>query len=87
MKLHTKYMYQRPGPSSFIQEDFLFSVKKVPRYTTTVLNFAEVIVKLPAVVAIWLICQHLVYKLKPPQSSVLSFTFNELLIYILHCIL
>ena len=31
----------------------------VPRYTATVLNFAEVIVKLPAVVAIWLICQHL----------------------------
>ena len=55
----------------------------VPWYTTTVLNFAEVIVKLPAVVAIWLICQHLkAYKFKPP--SVLSFIFNEILIYMVH---
>ena len=42
--------------------------------------------KLPAVVAIWLICRHLmVYKFKPPQSSVLSFIFNEILIYIVYC--
>ena len=41
--------------------------------------------KLPAVVAIWLICQHLmVYKFKPPQSSMLSFIFNEILAYIVH---
>ena len=56
----------------------------VPRYTK--LNFAEITVKLPAVVAIWLICQHLmVYQFKPPQSSVLSFIFNEILIYIVYC--
>ena len=42
--------------------------------------------KLPAVVAILMICQYLmVYKFKPPQSSVLSFIFNEILIYIVHC--
>ena len=58
----------------------------VPLYIATVLNNAEVIVKLPAVVAMWLICQHLmVYKLKPPQSSVLSFIFNGILIYIIYC--
>ena len=58
----------------------------LPWYTATVLNFAEVIVKLPAVVAIWLKCQHLmVYKFKPPQSSVPSFIFNEILIYIIYC--
>ena len=58
----------------------------IPRYTATVLNFADVIVKLPALSAIWLICQHLmVCKFKPPQSSVLSFIFNEILIYIVYC--
>ena len=58
----------------------------VPCYTATVLNFPEVIVKLPAEVAIWLICQHpMVYQFKPPQSSVLSFIFNEILIYIVYC--
>ena len=58
----------------------------LPRYTAAILNFAEVIVKWPAVVAIWLICQHLmVYKFKPLQSSMLSFIFNELLIYIVYC--
>ena len=58
----------------------------VPQYTATVLNSAEVIVKLPAVVASWLICQYLmVYKFKPPQSSMLSFIFNEILIYIVYC--
>ena len=41
--------------------------------------------KLPAVVAIWLIGQHLmVYKFKPPHSSVLSFIFNKILIYIVY---
>ena len=51
----------------------------VPRYTATVLNFAGIIEKLPAVVAIWLICQHLmVFKFKSPQSYVLSFTFTEI---------
>ena len=40
-------------------------LRYIPRYTAAVLNFAEVIVKLPSVVAIWLICQHLiVYMLK-----------------------
>ena len=49
--------------------------------TAAVLNFAEVIVKLPAAVAIWLMCQHLmVYKFKPSQISVLSFIFIEILI-------
>ena len=49
-------------------------------------NFAEVIVKLPAAVAIWLMCQNLmVYKFKPPQLSVLSFIFNVILIYIVYC--
>ena len=42
--------------------------------------------KLPAVVAICLVCQHLmVFKFKPPQLSVLSFIFNEILIYIVYC--
>ena len=40
--------------------------------------------KLPAVVAIWLLCQYLIFKFKPPQSSVLSFIFNEVLIYIVY---
>ena len=31
---------------------------RIPRYIATILNFAEIIVKLPAVVAIWLICRH-----------------------------
>ena len=58
----------------------------VPWYTAAVLNFADVIVKLPALSTIWLICQHLmVYKCKPPQSSVLSFIFDEVLIYIVYC--
>ena len=57
----------------------------VPQYIATVLNFAVVTVKLPAVVAIWVICQHLMFfKFKPPQLSVLSFIFNEILIYIVY---
>ena len=49
----------------------------VPRYTATVLNFAEVIVKLPAVVAIWFKCQYLmVNKFKPSQSSCAEFYFQ-----------
>ena len=46
----------------------------------------QIIVKLPAVVAIWLICQHLIiYKIKPPLLSVLSFIFSKTLIYIVNC--
>ena len=59
-------------------------LRYIQRYTATVLNFAEVTVKLSAIVAIWLICQHLmVYKFKHPRSSVLSFIFNEILTCIL----
>ena len=49
----------------------------IQRYTATVLNFAEVIVKLPEVVAICLICQHwIVYKFKPPQIICAEFYFQ-----------
>ena len=42
--------------------------------------------KLLAVVAISFICQHLMFfKFKPPQLSVLSFIFKEILIYIVYC--
>ena len=49
-------------------------------------HILQIIVKLPAAVAIWLICQHLiVYRFKPPLSSVLSFIFSKTLIYIVNC--
>ena len=41
--------------------------------------------KLLAEVVVWLISDGLIYKFKPPQSSVLSLFFNEILLYIVYC--